>query len=68
MKLPRSRFRLFSKHYGPRFVWAARHIVRLGLWHQTRQAKRQALAGLLDEGELNSRLAAYRRVQELTRG
>ena len=64
----RSRFRLFAKHYGRAYNWAARRIVQLGLRGKTRQARREGQAGTLDEGELRSRLAAYRRVRELSNG
>ena len=59
----RSRFRLFDKHYGATFNRAARLLVRLGLWAETRRARR------LYRGQaLERRLAAYRRVRELAAG
>ena len=62
----RSRFRLFAKHYGPSYNWAVRRIVRLGLWHEAEQARRQAQAGFLSPKELARRLAAYAQVREMT--
>jgi GT2 family glycosyltransferase len=59
----RSRFRLFEKHYGPVFNLAARWLVRLGLWAETRRAR------LSQSGEaLEDRLSAYRQVRDLAGG
>jgi hypothetical protein len=60
VELWRSRFRLFEKHYGPVFRLFARMLVRLGLWAESRRARR------LQSGEaLEQRLVAYRRVSKL---
>jgi GT2 family glycosyltransferase len=59
----RSRFRLFEKHYGPVFNLAARWLVRLGLWAETRRA-RQSQSG---QG-LENRLSAYSQVRDLAGG
>lgn len=56
----RSRFRLFDKHYGPAFNLAARTLVRLGLWAETRRARRSGGGEALER-----RLAAYRQVHRL---
>ncbi|MGC8787812.1 MAG: glycosyltransferase family 2 protein [Anaerolineae bacterium] len=64
----RSRFRLYAKHYGRFDHWALRHIVRLGLWNEKRRARRQAAAGIISQEELDRRIAAYQRVQEITYG
>jgi len=61
VELWRSRFRLFSKHYGPAYRWALRHIVRLGLWHEARRVR----SADLDTSERESRLGAYRQVLEM---
>jgi N-acetylglucosaminyl-diphospho-decaprenol L-rhamnosyltransferase len=62
----RSRYLLFEKHYGRFYQWAVRRIVRLGL----RAEKRRALAahdrGEISKAELESCLAAYRAVVEIS--
>jgi len=62
----RSRHLLFEKHYSHFYRWAVRRMVRLGL----RAEKRRALAayerGEINEAELESCLAAYRTVAEMS--
>jgi GT2 family glycosyltransferase len=58
----RSRFRLFGKHYGGAFRWAARRLVRLGLWAEGRRARAAHRRGELDAKSLTSQLAALGRV------
>jgi len=62
----RSRFLLFSKHYGPVFNWAVQRIVRAGLRHAADQARSEAAADTISGSELEGRLAAYERVREIT--
>ena len=57
----RSRLRYFDKYHGPTFRWAVRRVIRLGLWRETRRARR---SGLSDE-ELSRRLTAYNQVRTL---
>lgn len=59
----RSRFRLFTKHYGAFFNLAARWLVRLGLRAEMGRAR-----GSLNGEELERRLTAYHRVWKLTKG
>jgi len=61
VELWRARWRLFNKHYSPAFRWAAKHIVRAGLWNEARRAR----AHLVTQDELVRRLDAYRRVAKL---
>lgn len=61
VELWRARWRLLRKHYSPQFRWAAKQIVRAGLWNETRKAR----AGLVTQDELARRLEAYRRVKEI---
>jgi GT2 family glycosyltransferase len=62
----RSRFRLFDKHYGRSYNWAARWIVRLGLRRSALSARRRSEAGSISQLDMEGRLAAYRRVRDLT--
>jgi hypothetical protein len=62
VELWRARLRLFEKHYSPAFRWAARQIVRVGLWHAARKARAAARSGAVTQDELAKRLDAYRRV------
>jgi hypothetical protein len=62
----RSRFRLFAKHHGRAYNWAARCIVRLGLWRAAMTARQQVAAGLISQQDMEGRLAAYQRVRNLT--
>lgn len=64
VELWRARWRLFDKHYSPRFRWAARQIVRLGLWNETRKARAAARAGTVTQDELARRLDAYAKVKD----
>lgn len=61
VELWRARWRLFRKHYSPQFRWAAKQIVRAGLWNEARQAR----AALVTQDELTRRLEAYRQVEEI---
>lgn len=61
IELWRARWRLFHKHYSPRFRWVAKQIVRLGLWKEARQARARAVT----QDELARRLDAYRQVKAL---
>ena len=65
VELWRARFRLFDKHYSPAFRWAARRIVRAGLWNSARQIRAAARAGVVTQDELERRLATFSQVQTL---
>jgi N-acetylglucosaminyl-diphospho-decaprenol L-rhamnosyltransferase len=65
VNLWRARLQLFSKHYSRGFQFAANRLVRLGLWASVRQARREALKGLVTQDELEQRIAAYRAVREM---
>lgn len=58
----RSRFRLFGKHYSGAFRWAARRLVRLGLWAEVRRARAAHRRGKLSAEALADRLSALRQV------
>lgn len=62
VELWRARFRLFEKHYSRAFRWAARQIVRTGLWNEARKARAAARRGEVTQDELEKRLDAYGRV------
>jgi GT2 family glycosyltransferase len=62
----RSRYLLFEKHYSHFFQWAVRRIVRLGLRAERRRALAMHERGELSEAELESYLAAYRTVAEMS--
>jgi N-acetylglucosaminyl-diphospho-decaprenol L-rhamnosyltransferase len=61
----RSRFLMFDKHETAVFRWAARCIVRLGMWAETRRARKAHHQGEMTSEELAGRLAAYREVATL---
>jgi N-acetylglucosaminyl-diphospho-decaprenol L-rhamnosyltransferase len=61
----RSRFLMFDKHEGAARRWAARRLVRLGLWAERRRATAAYRRGEISEVELQGRLAAYREVAAL---
>jgi len=61
----RSRFRLFSKHYSGAFRWAARWLVRLGLWAEARRAQAAHRRGELSAEALSGWLSALRQVAQL---
>jgi N-acetylglucosaminyl-diphospho-decaprenol L-rhamnosyltransferase len=61
----RSRFLMFEKHEGATFRWAARRLVHLGLWSETRRAREACRHGEIDTAQLEARLAAYREVAAL---
>jgi len=61
----RSRFLMFDKHEGAARRWAARRLVRLGLWAERRRATAACRQGEISEAELQGRLAAYREVAAL---
>lgn len=65
VELWRARFRLFDKHYSREFRWAARQIVRLGLWKKAREAFAAARAGRVTQDQVEQRLASYARVAEM---
>lgn len=58
VELWKARWRLFHKHYSPRFRWAARQIIRFGLARRRRDAQHLAA------DERARRLQAYRSVLE----
>lgn len=58
-----SRFRLFGKHYSAAFRWAARRLVRLGLWAETRRARAAHRRGELSVEALAGWLSALRQVR-----
>jgi len=61
----RSRTLMFHKHESRAFCWAARRLVRLGLWAQARRDRASHRRGEIDDTQLESRLAAYREVAAL---
>jgi hypothetical protein len=61
----RSRFLMFRKHHGTIFCRAARWLVHLGLWVETRRAKAACSRGEISALELQGRLAAYQEVASL---
>ncbi len=67
LNLWRARFQLFDRHYSREFRFAARQIVRLGLWSLTRRVHAEARQGLVTQDELNRRLEAYRAVEKMAR-
>jgi GT2 family glycosyltransferase len=67
VELWRARFRLFNKHYSRAFRWAARQIVRAGLWNEARKTRAAARIGRVTQDEVERRLAAYARVAELAK-
>ncbi|MCX7840053.1 MAG: glycosyltransferase [Anaerolineae bacterium] len=62
VELWRARARLFRKHYSRAFRFAARLIVRVGLWNEARKARAAARRGEVTQDELARRLDAYRQV------
>lgn len=62
----RSRFRLYGKHYSRAFRWAARRLVRLGLWAEARRARAARRRGELSAEALTDWLAALRQVKRET--
>ncbi len=65
VELWRARARLFQKHYTRAFRFAARLIVKAGVWQQARQARAAASAGAITQDEWARRLQAYRQVLDL---
>jgi N-acetylglucosaminyl-diphospho-decaprenol L-rhamnosyltransferase len=63
----RSRYLLFEKHYSRFYQWAVRRIVRLGLRTEERRALAARDRGEISEAELESCLAAYRTVAEMSK-
>jgi N-acetylglucosaminyl-diphospho-decaprenol L-rhamnosyltransferase len=61
----KSRFLMFEKHESVAFRWAARRLVRLGLWAEGRRARRSHRCHEIDEAQLQGRLAAYQEVAAL---
>jgi N-acetylglucosaminyl-diphospho-decaprenol L-rhamnosyltransferase len=68
LNLWRSRRRLYRKFYGPARLWAASHIVRLGMRAELRRARALAVRGEISQQELAMRVAAARQVEELFGG
>jgi N-acetylglucosaminyl-diphospho-decaprenol L-rhamnosyltransferase len=62
----KSRYLLFEKHYSRFYQWAVRCIVRLGLRAERRRALAAHERGEISEAELESCLAAYRAVAEMS--
>jgi GT2 family glycosyltransferase len=60
-----SRFLMFEKHESVAFRWAARRLVRLGLWAEGRRARRAHWRHEIDAAQLQGRLAAYQEVAAL---
>lgn len=60
-----SRFMMFEKHESAAFRWAARRLVRLGLWAAGRRARAAQRRGEIDMSQLQQRLMAYREVASL---
>ncbi len=65
VELWRARLRLFDKHYSRAFRWAARQIVRLGVWQKARDTRATARAGRVTQDEMEQRLNAYAQVARL---
>ncbi len=63
VELWRARKRLFDKHYSRAFRFAARQIVRAGLWNEARKARAAARAGGVTQDEIEKRLGAYEQVK-----
>lgn len=63
VELWRARKRLFEKHYSRAFRFAARWIVRAGLWNEARKARAAARRGVVTQDELERRFDAYRQVK-----
>jgi hypothetical protein len=61
----RSRFLMYEKYEGVAFRWAARCLVRLGLWAEARRARGAERRKEIDEAQLQRRLRAYREVASL---
>jgi GT2 family glycosyltransferase len=61
----RSRFRFFELYYPTSWRVAIRGVVRLGLWAESRRARRLAACGQLSAEELTRRLQAYWEVGSL---
>jgi GT2 family glycosyltransferase len=61
----RSRFRLFGKHYSEAFRWAARWLVRLGLWAEARRAQAAHRRGELSAEATSGWQSALRQVARL---
>jgi len=67
LNLWRSRRRLYEKFYGPLKRWLAYRIVQLGMWAESRRARRAAARGEISEAELRKRLTTYREISALYR-
>lgn len=62
VELWRARWRLFRKHYSRAFRFAARLVVRAGLWKAAQHARAAAQRGEITPDELARWLDAYRQV------
>lgn len=60
-----SRFLMFKKHESAAFRWAARRLVRLGLWAEGRRARRACRRHEIDAAQLQRQLASYQEVAAL---
>lgn len=65
LALWRSRFLMFEEHRGSAFRWAARRLVRFGLWAEAQKARAAHDRGEIDASQLQSRLLVYQEVADL---
>lgn len=61
----RSRFLMYDRHESASFRWAARRLVRLGLWAEARRARAAHRRGEITAEQLEGRMTAYREVAAL---
>ncbi|MHB1161232.1 MAG: glycosyltransferase family 2 protein [Chloroflexota bacterium] len=62
VELHRSRYRLFQKHYSPRFIAGHRAITRIGLAREMARARWRSWRGSMSRDEMERRLQAYRTI------
>lgn len=60
-----SRFLMYDKYESAAFRWAARRLIHLGLWAETRRARAAWRRNEIDEAQLKRRLQAYSEVSAL---
>jgi len=65
LNLWRSRQRLYSRFYGPVRRTLAFALVRMGMRAEARRTRHAASRGLIDEAELQQRLATFRTIADL---
>ena len=65
VQLWRSRFRLFQKHYGSSFHWAARQLVQMGMEVEIARTRHAHRKGQLNTEELERRIRAFRQVRQM---